>query len=564
MKKALTIWAGILCFSSGLAQTFSPYKDYVQAWKQFYPSKAVAMGFHDAILAFEDRSAAAVQAWIGVNKTLAAELKSDTVNALAHQINRNLVRLQIQKELTTWEHEEPHKQKLSTYANLITQAISGVEKVKYLDTEEKRHLLHQRLESVKALCTAAKNNIVSTDKDDLQISLKSISSAIVKYRDELTDKYPSIKGAAHRQTINSLEELAQFAKTKLLPESVATETILGAENYARKWADYSDSGITPDSLATLARKEISLTKELMVAVAKRHWAKKYSEQVAPHSDTALLNVALRDMQSDVTSNAKEYTQFWNQLSDSLILFLKEKEIATVPDHQTLSIQPAPESAGPAARIGWVSSAPPFAANPWTTLYLPSIPDTVPEDEKIAFWSSFNKPFNRMIAIHELFPGHYMQIKVSRETPHPIRLMFPYGPYFEGWATFTEKIVLDAGWDADKPLSMLAHLRKRLENANRAYTSVMVHCHGWNREKVMQFSTEVSLLAPQFAKSLWGRLLRGPMQMTSYFYGVQLFHRLYDDVREKQGARFVLKDFMDTLMRQGPIVVDDFESVFAGD
>jgi uncharacterized protein (DUF885 family) len=154
----------------------------------------------------------------------------------------------------------------------------------------------------------------------------------------------------------------------------------------------------------------------------------------------------------------------------------------------------------------------------------------------------------------------MQIKVSRETAHPARLLFPFAPYFEGWATFTERVCLDAGWEKERPLTMLAHLRKRLENANRAYTSVQVHCHDWNEEKVMQFSTETSLLAPQFAKSLWGRLMSSPMQLTSYFWGGKQFTALLESEKERLGRRFVLKDFMDTVMKAGPIPIDMFDQV----
>ncbi len=233
----------------------------------------------------------------------------------------------------------------------------------------------------------------------------------------------------------------------------------------------------------------------------------------------------------------------------------------MPEYQTLRIVPAPESAGPAARIGWVDSAPPFAPNPVTTLYLPSIPDTFPEQDRRDFWSSFNKPFNRMIVIHELFPGHYMQIKTSRETPHPIRMLFPYGVYIEGWATFCERVLLDAGWERDRPLTFLAHLRKRLENANRAYTSVQVHCHGWDQDQLMDFSVNTSLLAPQFAKSLWGRVTGSPMQVTSYFLGGRQFTDLLATEKARLGDRFVLRDFMDAIMREGPVPIDEFPAIF---
>jgi len=155
----------------------------------------------------------------------------------------------------------------------------------------------------------------------------------------------------------------------------------------------------------------------------------------------------------------------------------------------------------------------------------------------------------------------MQIKISRETPHPIRLLFPYAVYFEGWATFTERVLLDAGWEKDNPLTFLAHLRKRLENANRAYTSMQVHCNDWTVEQVMDFSTETSLLAPQFAKSLWGRIMRSPMQLTSYFLGGQQFTELLAAEKKRMGEQFDLKDFMDTIMQIGPIPIDEFAGIF---
>ena len=156
----------------------------------------------------------------------------------------------------------------------------------------------------------------------------------------------------------------------------------------------------------------------------------------------------------------------------------------------------------------------------------------------------------------------MQNKIARETAMPLRLIFPYGPYSEGWATFCEKIALDLGWMKGDDLTYLAHLRKRIENANRAYTSIQAHCNDWSEERVVQFSIEESLLAPQFAKSLWGRLMRSPMQMTSYFLGGKQFAELYESEMARLGEKFNLKDFMDTIMRSGPIPIDEFHDIFS--
>ncbi|MFT5736611.1 MAG: hypothetical protein ACJAU2_000375 [Maribacter sp.] len=193
--------------------------------------------------------------------------------------------------------------------------------------------------------------------------------------------------------------------------------------------------------------------------------------------------------------------------------------------------------------------------------VPSLPESLPKQEQIDFWASFNKPFNRMVLLHELYPGHYMQLKISRETPHPIRMLFPYEIYIEGWATFTEKVVLDAGWESGNHLTYLAHLGKRLENENRAYTSVKVHCTEWNQEHILKQSTEISLLALQFTKSLWGQIMNSPMQLRSYYLGGAQFTKSLKTEKERVRNNFNLKFFMDTVKKTGPIPIDEFYTIF---
>ena len=258
----------------------------------------------------------------------------------------------------------------------------------------------------------------------------------------------------------------------------------------------------------------------------------------------------------------EYLELLRGFSKEAENFVRDNKIATVPENNTLSLKLASESMGPAARIGDMDPAPYFHPNPWTTWYLATIPDHFPENERVDFWRSFNNHFKKFIVLHELYPGHYLQLKIARENPHTLRLLFPYGPFTEGWATLCERVVIEAGWDNNNKLTLLAQLLKRLENANRAYMSVQVHCNGWTKEKMLEFSINTCLLAPQFAKSLWGRLMRSPMQMTSYFVGYRQLSELYEDEKERLGERFVTLNFMDTVLRIGAVPIDEFRDIFS--
>lgn len=570
MKSILAFLLLLLCVSGSHAQAALDIETaYIEQWKQFYPSRALAQGIHTAVFDYEDRSDESIQAWLKFNKTTLKELDPAETYAQEHRIDARLLRMQIRSEIARWEEDAPHRQSLSLYARLIANAVEPVLEADFLTAPERARLICKRLGNVRQLCVATRNNLEKADREDLERSLQSLDRSATFYAEELPEQAKAWRLPDNCQNLAQqcqaaaadIRALIAHATTRLLPEAPAASPVLSREAYANQLRLYTDRPLTPEQLAEAARREIEHVRQRIGEVSRDYLRQQYPARPVPEQYDDIVAAAFADMEKDAPENGAEYLQFWQELSDAAIQFIEEHDIATLPEFQTLRILPAPESAGPAARIGWVDSAPPFAPNPLTTLYLPSIPDTFPERERKEFWASFNKPFNRMIVIHELFPGHYMQIKISRETPHPVRLLFPYGPYFEGWATFCERIVLDAGWDSDRPLTFLAHLRKRLENANRAYTSVQVHCNGWDREQIMKFSTETSLLAPQFAKSLWGRLLRSPIQMTSYFLGGLQFTERYEAERSRLGRAFVLKDFMDTVMRAGPIPIDEFSTIF---
>jgi uncharacterized protein (DUF885 family) len=326
---------------------------------------------------------------------------------------------------------------------------------------------------------------------------------------------------------------------------------------------YYDMDLTPEEVAERALAEIRETRRLMAETAAVHWRETRGEEPAPDSETAVTAWALAAMEENRPSSQQESLEVFTRFANEAEAFVRDAGIATLPPDRTLEIVLTPPSAGPAQRIGFVDAAPPFDSAAFTLLSLPTIEDTFPAQEKEDFYRSFNNHFNKAIIIHELFPGHYMQGKINAGNPRPARIFFPYSPYIEGWATMVERIALDAGWDDGNRLTFLAHLRKRLENANRAYTSVQAHCFRWTEEEVLRFSQEEALLAPQFAKSLWGRLERGPMQMTSYFLGGDQFRRILEAERDRLGEAFDIRAFSDAILRTGPIPFDLIPEVLKG-
>jgi uncharacterized protein (DUF885 family) len=546
--------------------------EYIDKWANFYPSQALYEGMIQSIYNYEDLSEESIRDWLDFNREILEKInKNEPVFTAEDRIDARLMRTQIKKEIHKWEKESPHKLSLAIYSDLISNATEEILITENLTVDEKNRLLLKRMSTIENLCTAAIRNLEYGRPGITQKSLNSLEASYLYYKQELPKKIESWMLVDDREnfitrcneTVEKINELISYVKSDIISKlSLTEEPILGRDDYAEKLKIYTDTDLTPRELEENALQEIETVRKLIAELCREYLKDTYPEMKKPVDFDLLIEKPIDDMRSNHPATEAEYLELLRGISKEAENFVRDNKIATVPENNTLSIELAPESMGPSARIGDMDPAPYFHPNPWTTWYLPTIPDNFPEQEREDFWRSFNNHFSKFIVLHELYPGHYLQLKIARENPRTIRLLFPYGPFTEGWATLCERVVIEAGWDNNNKLTLLAQLLKRLENANRAYMSVQVHCNNWSKDKMLDFSVNTCLLAPQFAKSLWGRLMRSPMQMITYFVGYHQLSILYEEEQERLGDRFITLNFMDTILRTGAIPVDEYEGIFS--
>jgi uncharacterized protein (DUF885 family) len=534
---------------------------YADAWIDFYPSSAVRMGLDQHLASAEDRTTQSIQAWIRFNReTLTRILEAPASLSLDLRIDLRLVGNRARQELSTWEEDQPHLRSPAMYAQTLGGLLRIPEAPERMAEAELEAAILTRINAISPLAQAMQEQLESGTPGERDGALRALRGL---QRSLETQSHQLAGAEAPAEAANqSLQAAIRFLENDLLVEEASGDFRLGRDEFARELNLYYGTDLTPEELAERALAEIHTVREIIAQVSAEYWEEAHSGEAAPADPMEMVRRVSADMEENRPSSEAEALEAFTRFAQEAEAFVRDAGIATLPSTRTLEIVLTPESAGPSQRIGFVASAPPFDPTPMTTLSLPTIPDTFPEQEKEDFYRSFNNHFNKAIIIHELFPGHYMQLKLASENPRRVRTFFPYSPYVEGWATVTEILALEAGWDDFNKLTYLAHLRKRLENANRAYNSVQVHCFGWTEEQVSRFSEEEALLAPQFAKSLWGRLERGPMQMTSYFVGKDMFAEILEAERERLGDDFQVKAFTDPILRAGAIPMDMIPELLA--
>ncbi len=534
---------------------------YVQKWKLFYPTEALAAGDEKSASDFEDFSINNITEWIKFNEEILQEISRNKYKkklSIDNRIDLSLLEKKIKQEIYKWKVEQVHLNSPSTYESLISQAFTHILARPVREVQKMKKAVLVRLRGVSGLCDSGINLLKNGRPEKTAGAVSGLNSTAGFYEKSLPRiiktyfNSPEDAKRSADEINNTVEKIRKFSlhiSEKIIPALTLPDQ-LGKKKYNIKLGLYTGLKIHSLKLQKIALDEIELVREMIknlsVKFFKSEHPGKYAGGIIPEK---CIEYAFMKMESHRVDNSADFLKQFVTLIDRAEKFIYSKNITSLRDNRSLFTDLSPSHFAGAA-IGGVYPAGPFNPNAETLFYLPTVPDDSPGEIKEGFYRSFNDHFNTMIITHEIFPGHYFQLKESSKNPRIVRTVFGDDLFIEGWATLCEQLTLDKGWDNNNILTRLAHLRKRLENAVRAYTSVQVHCNGWEKERLLTFAKERGLLAPQFAENLWHRVINSPHQLTSYFLGFRQFNTILREREKKTG--FSLQKFCDKILSSGSI------------
>ncbi|MHA7815002.1 MAG: DUF885 family protein [Pseudohaliea sp.] len=532
---------------------------YQAAWVAFYPSEAYAFGDEASAARFEDYAPTRVEPWLAKNREVAraaAGVLASGVDDDALRLDLTVLQRAAEDELARWREDEPLTAQPQWYAEQASQALTYL-LVRAAPGRARSDATVARLRGVAELAERGRGSLVRGNRQRTQTALGTLRATRAFYEGDLlalTADWPAARdgttvAAAAGVAAAALAALETHLEERILP-AASESPALGSDVYEAKLGRRTGGLYTAERLRSVAREEVRTARALMDVEARRWRASLPAGEAAGIDDGAVLTAALAAMEADRDDSGADLLVTFRRLTAAAERFVVDRAIATVPQPTTLVIDLSPAHFSGAA-VGGVYPSGPFAPDAPTLFYVPSIPGDAPEQARNGFYRSFNTHFNTMIISHEMFPGHYLQYKVAVQAAPRVRTLFPNGSYLEGWGSFAEELMLDAGWADNAPLTRLAHLRKRLENATRAYVSVQVNTAGWGREDVLTFAREEGLLAPQFALNLWQRVVNSPLQITDYMTGYLAFRELFAAYRAA-APDAPLRPWVDAVLRAGPL------------
>jgi uncharacterized protein (DUF885 family) len=168
-------------------------------------------------------------------------------------------------------------------------------------------------------------------------------------------------------------------------------------------------------------------------------------------------------------------------------------------------------------------------------------------------TAFNRGTIDSTAIHEAYPGHYVQLLWFRQVHSKVRKLAQANSNVEGWAHYTEQMMLDEGYGNHDPKLRFGQLIDALLRNCRYIVGIEMHTGQMTYEQGIQFFMKHGYMTRDYAERETKRGTSDPTYLV-YTLGKLQILKLREDYRQKMGAAFNLERFHTEFVKQGGIPV----------
>jgi len=476
------------------------------------------------------------------------------------QIDFEIWRHHLQRELWLMDNTDPFANDPRVYNEYLSDSV-------YLllaqSTEPKAVNIRNaasRMAFLPRIVEAAKENIKNPPKVLVDVAIRQLRGAISFYEKgiyDFTGETPQLSElrAPAQRVLPVLRGYLKFLEGDVLPRA-AGEWRLGKAKFAEKFKLELDAGISADECLKEAEAEMDRVEAEMYVIARQLWSQMFPNLQIPADDVEGKRKIIRtvlDAVSKEHGKAEDLVKDANASVASIKEFIATKNILRLPSPDRCQIIEMPEFQR-GFSIAYLNPAPPLDAKA-SSFYAISPPPRDWDERKVtSFLQEYNRHMLQLLTIHEAYPGHYVQLEYSNRHPSLIRKVLYSGVFAEGWAVYTEQVMLDEGYGAGDLKLRLNQLKWYLRAVCNAILDYRMHCTGMTDEEALFLLVVRAYQSEGEAILKIQRAKQSSCQLSTYFVGRMAFQRLRRRVQTTLGDRFELGPYHEAVLSHGTLPV----------
>ncbi len=534
------------------------------------PTNATVLGYHQYDGQLEDYSETSRTELIAALKKyekIFMEIHGDS-SALdqVSRGDREMLLSYIHSTLLTLEVIRPWEKNADIYSSGITNSAFTIMERKFASPDDRLRSLIAREKLMPSRLDQARVNLKNPPRIYTEIAIEQLPGLVSFFMNDVPAAFkeatdPALKAQfeeSNAAVITALKSYQNWLQKDLLPRSNGDFRI-GADTF-RKKLDYDEMVDIPlDKLLEIGRSDLKNNQDRFNALAK---------EIEPTKDPRAVLEELGAMHPAPDQLLNSFTATF----DGLVSFIRSHRIVTIPS----DVRPIVEETPPFMRATTFASMDtpgPFEAHATEAYFNVTLPDPSLTPAQVeGYMHSFNIGTVVSTAVHEAYPGHYVQFLWLPQAPSRVRKIFGANTYIEGWAHYCEQMMLDEGYgqpgagakDArEAKLLRLGQLQDALLRDARFVTGMQMHMGNMSFDEAVAFYQKEGFQSKETAMV---ETKRGTSDPTNLYYtlGKLEIMKLREDLKKKQGAAFSLEKFHDDFLKQGTPPIKIVREALLGD
>jgi uncharacterized protein (DUF885 family) len=325
----------------------------------------------------------------------------------------------------------------------------------------------------------------------------------------------------------------------LLPKSTE-KWALGREKF-EKLLKLRDLGMSSDKILMLGEKYLKDLK------AER---KRLAEQIAPGRTEQDI---MKEIESDAPKTFEEALRATEDAMKEAKSFIQKKDLATVYPEDKLCVRETPAFLAPLIPFA-AMNMPSKYDKPQIGVYIVTRPKDIAN-----LGGHLNYKSIRNTAVHEAFPGHFLQGACSNRGS-VIRVLADGIETVEGWAHYCEEMMAEKGFITD-PKTKLVQVNDMIWRAVRIVVDVKLSRGEMTFDEAVEMLVNETGMSKEGATAEVRRYTQTPGYALSYLLGKHLILELKKEVKQKMGSKFDEKSFNDTVTANGYLPASMVRKIF---
>ncbi|MFC3034687.1 DUF885 domain-containing protein [Pseudoalteromonas fenneropenaei] len=441
----------------------------------------------------------------------------------------------------------------------VAYGFASILNSRFKSDDEKLKLILNRLQYVPAYYSAAEANITIPTLEFTQLGIAQNQGAFSVLNDELLAKLADSKLTAAEQTLfttrfnqakqaitDYIEFLTQLEQ-ELTANGNARSFRIGEELYEAKFAFDIQSGYSAKQMFAKAVADKTRVTEEMAKLTIQLWPKYFPNVPMPAKERDAVAMLIKHLSAKHVAREDFVSEIKAQIP-ALEQFVMDKGLIGLDANKPLVVRETPEYMRGFA--GASISAPGPYEKKENTYYNVSPLDDMSDEQAESYLREYNHWILQVLNIHEAVPGHYTQLVYSNESPSLVKSIFANGAMVEGWAVYTERMMLEEGYGDFEPEMWLMYYKWNLRVICNTILDYSIHVNNMSKEDGIALLMDEAFQERTEAEGKWRRATLSQVQLTSYYSGYREIYDFREAQKLKLGDQFKLRAFHDEFLSFG--------------